>query len=649
MTPREQEKIRSLDVREQCRLRLPVWFGSRDNYEHGVLEVLANGSDEITNNFQHGKLIVTLSEDGRTISILDTGRGIPINGETDGIKNYTLLFSTLFTGTNYSNMDSNKITTGANGVGTCVLNHVSTLFEVTSIKENKALQVRFEDGGNLTQELTEVENVWGIEHGSIFKFTLDSDVFTRTVFLKENISNILNRLSGANNKLEIEFRFDGGEVEEFGYDSLGTYLVENKVNDLSEQLNFNEKEYKTNIIEKREDISTGTIEIVEDIKVELNKIKASLSISTEPFQETFLNFTYLKDGGSIYNGVIDGLKKFFNKGLKKNKYTTQDIEMSFNFVVTVLSNNVEFENQTKFSTKKELYKEIVSDYIFGNMETVREEKPKIYEDMKKHIDKINEFNTSNNDKVKKLKSILNEKISPINRIKKFVDCRTKDVKKRELFIVEGDSAQGSCKLGRDSEFQALMPVRGKILNCLKADIPRIMDSDIIIDLMKVIGCGIEVSSKKNKELNIFNLDLLRYDKIIICTDADVDGYQIRTLILTMFYILAPTLIREGRVFIVETPLFEIVTKDGSYFAYSESEKEAILNGIDTNYKVHRSKGLGENNPDMMWTTTMNPDTRRLIRVNINDVVKMKDTFELFLGDDVAPRKQFIEEFGYKYI
>lgn len=212
-----------------------------------------------------------------------------------------------------------------------------------------------------------------------------------------------------------------------------------------------------------------------------------------------------------------------------------------------------------------------------------------------------------------------------------------------------DSALGSCKLGRDSEFQALMPVRGKILNCLKADIPRIMDSDIIIDLMKVIGCGIEVSSKKNKELNMFNLDWLKYDKIILCTDADVDGYQIRTLILTMLYILAPTLIREGKVFIVETPLFEIVTKDVSYFAYSESEKETILNGIDTSYKVHRSKGLGENNPDMMWATTMNPDTRRLIRVNINDVVKMKDTFELFLGDDVAPRKQFIEEFGYKYI
>lgn len=212
-----------------------------------------------------------------------------------------------------------------------------------------------------------------------------------------------------------------------------------------------------------------------------------------------------------------------------------------------------------------------------------------------------------------------------------------------------DSALGSCKLGRDSEFQALMPVRGKILNCLKADITKALESEIIVDLMKVLGCGIETSSKKHKDLHTFNLELLQYDKIIICTDADVDGYQIRTLILTMIHTLAPTLIREGKVYIVETPLFEIETKETSHFAYSESEKEATLKGITGRYKVHRSKGLGENDAEMMWHTTMNPETRRLIRVTINDVVAMQNAFELFLGDDVKPRKAFIEANGYKYI
>ena len=650
MQQREHEKIRSLDTREQCRLRLPVWFGSRDNYEHGVLEVLANGSDEITNNFEQGIIKVNLSEDGKRVSILDTGRGIPIQGETDGIKNYEVLFCTLFTGTNYSNMDSGKITTGANGVGTCVLNHTSKLFEVTSIKNGIASQVRFENGGYLVQDLIEVPNTWDVEHGSIFTFELDGEVFTRTVFIKENIMAILNRLAGANNKLSIEFTFGQEEPVIYTYESLGEYLANNLTIKLSEQLDFNEKEFKTEVKEVKEVVDEdGKLSETVEIKTEINRVKASISLSTEPLQQTFLNFTYLKEGGSVYDGVIDGLRKTFNKGVKKNKFTTQDIEMSFNIVATVLSNNVEFENQTKFSTKKALYKTLVSEYIVENMETIQAENPKVFEEMRKHLEKINAFNTTNDAKVKKLKTILNEKISVVNRIKKFVDCRTKDKSKRELFIVEGDSALGSCKLGRDSEFQALMPVRGKILNCLKADITRIFESEIIIDLMKVLGCGIEVQSKKNKELNSFNLDNLQYDKIIICTDADVDGFQIRTLILTMIYILAPTLIREGKVYIVETPLYEIETKEGSLFAYTDSEKDEIIASINTRYKVHRSKGLGENNADMMWHTTMCPESRRLIRVNINDVVKMQDAFELFLGDDVQKRKEYIEENGYKYI
>lgn len=440
MQPREQEKIRSLDTREQCRLRLPVWFGSRDNYEHGVLEVLANGSDEITNNFNEGELRVNLSEDGKTISILDTGRGIPIQGETDGVKNYEVLFCTLFTGTNYSNMDSNKFTTGSNGVGTAVLNHVSKVFEVTSIKDGRAVQVRFEDGGYLRQELVEVENIWGIQHGSIFKFELDKEMFTRTVFLKENIMGILNRLAGANTKLKISFSMGDEEPQIYSYSSLAEYLSQNVNNTLSEQLDFSEKEYKTEIVEKFEAglDEKGEMQYEETVKVEIDRLKASISLSTEPLQQTFLNFTYLKEGGTVYDGVIDGLRKFFNRGAKKNKLTTQDIEMSFNIVATVLSNNVEFENQTKFSTKKDLYKKLVSSYIIENMETVQAENPKVYEEMKKHLEKINAFNTNNNDKVKKLKSILNEKITVVNRIKKFVDCRTKDKSKRELFIVEGE-------------------------------------------------------------------------------------------------------------------------------------------------------------------------------------------------------------------
>ena len=249
-----------------------------------------------------------------------------------------------------------------------------------------------------------------------------------------------------------------------------------------------------------------------------------------------------------------------------------------------------------------------------------------------------------------LKKTLQTSNSMMDRVQKFVDCRSKDVTEREIFIVEGDSALGSCKLARDADFQAIIPVRGKILNCLKADYEKVFKSDIITDLIKVLGCGVEVKSKANKGLTTFDLDNLRWNKVIICTDADVDGFQIRTLILTMIYRLMPTLINEGKVFIAETPLYEIGTKEKTYFAYDEKEKNDILEQIgDMKYTLQRSKGLGENQPDMMNLTTMNPATRRLIKVMPEDAQRTSDMFDLLLGDNLQGRKDHIAEFGYLYL
>ena len=236
-----------------------------------------------------------------------------------------------------------------------------------------------------------------------------------------------------------------------------------------------------------------------------------------------------------------------------------------------------------------------------------------------------------------------------NRVQKFVDCRTKDVNRREIFIVEGDSALGSCKLSRDAEFQAIIPVRGKILNCLKAEYDKIFKNEIIIDILKVLGCGVEVQSKSNKEISNFDLGNLRWNKVIICTDADVDGFQIRTLILTMLYRLVPTLIQEGYVYIAESPLYEINTKDKTYFAYNEAEKAQILSRITGKYTIQRSKGLGENEPEMMWMTTMNPETRRLIKVNPEEAEATAQMFDLLLGKNLEGRKEFITENGYRYL
>jgi DNA gyrase subunit B len=248
-----------------------------------------------------------------------------------------------------------------------------------------------------------------------------------------------------------------------------------------------------------------------------------------------------------------------------------------------------------------------------------------------------------------IKKKLSGNIDITNRVKKFVDCRTKDITKRELYIVEGDSALGACKLGRDGEFQAIMPVRGKILNCLKADYDKIFKNEIIVDLLKVLGCGIEIKSKHNKDLATFELANLKWDKVIICTDADVDGFQIRTLILAMLYRLVPTIISVGKVFIAESPLFEITTKNKTYFAYSDKEKNSILSHITTKYTLQRSKGLGENEPDMMWQTTMNPETRRLIQVMPDDVEETEKIFNVLLGDSLQERKIYIEQNGARYM
>ena len=237
-----------------------------------------------------------------------------------------------------------------------------------------------------------------------------------------------------------------------------------------------------------------------------------------------------------------------------------------------------------------------------------------------------------------------------NRVQKFVDCRTKDTERRELYIVEGDSAMGAVKLSRDAEFQGIMPVRGKILNCLKADYAKIFKSEIITDLLKVLGCGVEVNDKHAKDMATFDLMNLRWNKVVICTDADVDGFQIRTLILTMLYRLTPTLIEKGYVYIAESPLFEIRCKDETYFAYSDAEKTEILQKLGSKkVDVQRSKGLGENEPDMMWLTTMNPKTRRLIKVSPEDAAATEAMFTLLLGDNLEGRKSYIAQNGSQYL
>lgn len=620
-----KDTIRALNVREQCRMRLPVWFGSRDNYQHGVREILANASDEISNNFDKGTIVVTLEEDKETISIFDTGRGIPISGETNGVKNYELLFLTLFSGTNYDNADNGKVTTGANGVGTCVLNHTSELFEVSSIRSYKKDTVIFRDGGNLVDSEFGVHT--DIPNGTFIRFKLDKEMYTNTTYNSDAIKTMLKALSGVNSKLIIKYRHLD-EVLEYHYDNIEEYLEENSINKIVNTYSFNNKEYST--------------------ENELNTISCTWNVSTEPFQNTFLNYTNLIEQGSIYDGFIDGMKKVFTKA-SKSKFTNLDIEMSFGFVVSVLSTNVEFTNQTKFSTNKQLYKKLVSEYIVENMEIFRAENPQEFDKILKHLQQINTFNTKNENSIKNIKKKLSEKADTFtNRVETLVDCRTHG-KDAELFITEGKSALSSVVESRNSDFQAAMPVRGKTLSVLKASADQIFNNQIILDIIKVLGCGCSFKSGKKKLLDDFNIENLRYGKIILTVDRDADGASIACLLATTFYKLMPELLKQGKVYLAKTPLYEITTTDDKLiYAFSDKEKDIIVKENKV-AKIQRNKGLGEMSAEVMAETTMNPDTRVIEKIVINDEEDMKHYFEKWMGNDVSLRKEHIEKHLHEYM
>ena len=630
-----KDTIKQLDTREQCRQKISIWFGSRDQYTHPIKEILANSLDEINNNFDGGEITVWLQDDLKTIAVKDTGRGIPIANKTDGILNYVLLFETLFAGSNYSNNEYGKVTVGTNGCGSCVINHTSELFEVASARDGYLHEVRYENGGKLVhfKKISESD-----DHFTIVRFRLDDEVYTNTIYNPNEIREICKWNAAVNNKVTIKFYYQD-EISEYHYDSTEDYFDEVTANNTSPKLVGLKKSF--------------------DNQVEKNAIEVVIATSSEPVQQTFLNSNYLPEHGSIYDGIINGTRSFINKYCKDNNLLDKkignisngDIEESLSFIASIESTNVEFSNQTKFSTNKKLYKDITQSYIQEMLTVMLAENPKGFEKIVKHILEVQKFNSKAQANKKALKKKLSEKIDSIsNRVEGLVDCKHHG-EDSELYIAEGKSALGSIVLARNPQNQAVIPIRGKILNCLKANYDTIFKSEIITDLVKAIGCGIE-TDKKNKDLGTFDIKNLRYGKIMACADADEDGKQIVCLILTMIYRLMPTLIHEGRVYIVNTPLYEVRLKDDSSLYWnSESEKEEyLLKYGDSNIKhMARCKGLGEMMPEVMSETGMNPKTRNLTQVTIDDIKEMQKAFEIFMGTDVTPRKEIIETELNRYV
>ncbi len=646
------ESISQLKGADRVRKRPGVIFGSDglDGCQHAVFEILSNSIDEAREG--HGNLITLTRYADKSIEVEDFGRGCPVDWNANEKRfNWELVFCELYAGGKYSNNEGEnyEYSLGLNGLGSCATQYASEYMDVTVWRDGKKYELHFKKGkvvGKKGQELT-ISPADRKKTGTTIKWRPDLEVFTDIDIPEEFFKDVLHRQAVVNAGITFRFRNQNGNKFE-----VTDYVYENGILDYVHEIAADNPLTTPYFISAerrgREDKP--------EYKV---KLSAAFCFSNKvSLTEYYHNSSWLEYGGApekatrnAFVYAIDAYIKKIGKYQKnESKISYQDVADCLVLVTNCFSTQTSYENQTKKAITNRFIQEAMTDFFKERLEIY-------FIENKPEADKIAEqvlVNKRSREAAEKtrlgMKKKLSGSIDIANRVQKFVDCRSRDPEKREIYIVEGDSALGACKLSRDADFQGIMPVRGKILNCLKADFARIFKSDIITDLLKVLGCGVEVQVKGQKDLNSFDINNLRWNKVIICTDADVDGFQIRTLILTMIYRLVPTLIREGYVYIAESPLYEIESKGKTYFAYSDKEKADIvasLNGAKAS--INRSKGLGENDPDMMWMTTMNPETRRLIKVMPEDAEHMSQMFDLLLGDDLAGRKNHIAENGYLYL
>lgn len=644
------ESIQALKGADRVRKRPAVIFGSDgiEGCEHAVFEIISNAIDEARAGYGD-KVIVTRYKDG-SIEVEDFGRGCPVDWNNNEQRyNWELIFCELYAGGKYDADGDYEYSLGLNGLGLCSTQYSSEWMDVEICRDGFLYNLHFEHGenvGGLKKEATTRKKT-----GSKIRWKPDDQVFTDVNVPLDWFRDVIKRQAVVNAGLLFVLR---DQKQTGGFENY-EYVYQNGISDYVKEIIGSEPALTGVQFWQGERIGRDR----EDKAEYKAKMQFACCFSNRvKLIEYYHNSSHLEHGGSPEKAVksafvsqIDAYIKSAGKYLKnESKISFQDVEECLVLVSSSFSSQTSYENQTKKAITNKFVAEAMTDFLKHQLEVFFIENPDDAARVAEQV-LVNKRSRENAEKTRlNLKKKLTANMDMTNRVQKFVDCRTKDVSRREIYIVEGDSALGACKQGRDSEFQAIMPVRGKILNCLKADYDKIFKNDIITDLLKVLGCGVEVKSKANKELSSFDLENLRWNKVIICTDADVDGYQIRTLILTMLYRLTPTLIEKGYVFIAESPLYEINCKDETYFAYTEEEKTRITAKLGkAKYTVQRSKGLGENEPDMMWLTTMNPETRRLIKITPSDAAATEEKFDMLLGDNLQGRKEHIATNGYLYL
>lgn len=644
------ESITSLKGADRVRKRPGVIFGSDgvDGCAHSIFEIVSNSIDEARQG--HGdKILVTRYADG-SVQVEDFGRGMPVDyNKNEERYNWELLFCEMYAGGKYeAGGDNYEYSLGLNGLGLCATQYSSRWMKADVYRDGFHYHLDFEKGENVGG--LQKEPFSGKRTGSCIRWMPDTEVFTDIAVPTSYYLDTLKRQAVVNAGVTFVFTDETAapenRVTEFFYErGIEDYVEELAGLDAMTPVRFCRSEAQGRDRDDRPEYRV--------------KMNAAFCFSNKTqLLEYYHNSSWLEHGGSpdkavrtAFVGQIDAYlksKNMYKKG--ESKITFSDVQDCLIFVSSSFSTQTSYENQTKKAITNKFIQQAMTEFLKHNLEVYFIEKPEEAQKLCQQV-LINKQSREHAEKTRQsIKKTMSSQMDITNRVQKFVDCRSRDISKRELYIVEGDSALGAVKTSRDSEYQAIMPVRGKILNCLKADYDRIFKSDIITDLIKVLGCGVELSGKAKKDLSSFDLANLRWNKVVICTDADVDGYQIRTLILTMIYRLVPTLINEGYVYIAESPLYEIQSKQKTYFAYTEQEKNEFLKEIgDNKFTIQRSKGLGENDPEMMWLTTMNPASRRLIQVTPDDAEQTAAMFDLLLGDNLAGRKEHIAQHGCEYL
>ena len=643
MAKKQQEygndSIRQLKGADRVRKRPAVIFGS-EGCAHSIFEIISNSIDEARDG--HGNRInVTLYPD-HVVEVEDFGRGIPVDyNKAEDRWNWDLVFCELYAGGKYAEGSGNyDFSLGLNGLGLCATQYASEWMTADIYRDGFHYHLDFQKGENVGG--LQKEPFKGKRTGSVIRWKPDTEVFTDIAVPADSFKDMLRRQAVVNDGVTLVFEDkSGGDTEKYEY--LYEHGITDYVNELVGDKGLTPVHFCSGSATGRDRADQP------DYQVKMNV--AFAFSNTVQALEYYHNSSWLEHGGSpdravrlaFVNQVNAWLK---SKGLyKKNEsaITFADVQDCLVLVSSSFSTRTSYENQTKKAITNKFVAQAMTEFLKHQLEVYFIEHPDEAEKACKQV-LINKQSREHAEKARiTIKKTMTQQMDLANRVQKFVDCRTKDPTRR-------DSAMGAVKQSRDSEFQAIMPIRGKILNCLKADYARIFKSEIITDLIRVMGCGVELGGSHNKDLASFNLDNLRFNKVVICTDADVDGYQIRILVLTMLYRLTPTLINKGYVYIAESPLYEINTKNKTYFAYTEPEKADILRRIDgEKYTIQRSKGLGENDPEMMWLTTMSPESRRLIKVLPTDAERTAEVFDLLLGDNLQGRKDHIAEHGAEYL